>query len=204
MGATNKPFKNLKLEQNEEPNFSSSPIFLSLLPVDAFFFVLFSFPLRVALLTSLCWCSLPLHIVLTLLLSSPLHAATFLSFSHCCSQVHIILFLSSLRSYSRYYSPIRVDTISLDLWMSKGAHNVLVLVIIFLDWKPKQVILSLFEDAETTRQALVRNLIDLLDAYGLRNKIITYVKDKSLNLNTLTSALKYVVKYGTSSLEESF
>jgi hypothetical protein len=90
--------------------------------------------------------------------------------------------------------------------MSKGAHNVLVLVIKILgfDWKLKQVTLSLFEDAETTRQALARNLIGLLDAYGLRNKIITYVKDKSLNLNTLTSALKYVVKYGTSSLEESF
>ncbi len=70
--------------------------------------------------------------------------------------------------------------------------------------KPKQVILSLFEDVETTRQALARNLIDILDAYGLRNKIITYVKDESLNLNTLINALKYVVKHDTSSLEESF
>jgi hypothetical protein len=69
--------------------------------------------------------------------------------------------------------------------------------------KPKQVTLGLFEDAETIGQALVRNLIDFLDAYGLQNKIITYVKDESLNLNKLTSALKYFVKYGTSSLEES-
>jgi hypothetical protein len=36
--------------------------------------------------------------------------------------------------------------------MSKGAHNVLVMVINLFgfDWKSKQVILGLFEDAETT------------------------------------------------------
>jgi hypothetical protein len=37
--------------------------------------------------------------------------------------------------------------------MSKGAHNVLVLVINLLgfDWKSKQVTLGLFENAKTTR-----------------------------------------------------
>jgi len=39
--------------------------------------------------------------------------------------------------------------------------------------------------------------IDLLDAYGLRNKIIIYVKDEGSNLNTLTNALKFVVKCET-------
>ncbi len=53
-------------------------------------------------------------------------------------------------------------------------------------------------------QVLARNLIDLLDAYGLRNKIITYVKDEGSNLNTLSSALKFVVKCETLGLEESF
>ncbi len=42
----------------------------------------------------------------------------------------------------------------------------------------------MFEVAETTRQALVKNLIELLDAYGLINKIIAYVKDEGSNLNT--------------------
>jgi hypothetical protein len=51
---------------------------------------------------------------------------------------------------------------------------------------------------------LVRNLIELLDAYGLRNKIITYVKDEGSNLNTLTNALNFVVKCETLGLEESF
>jgi len=39
-----------------------------------------------------------------------------------------------------------------DLWMSKGAHDVFVLVIIFLgsNWNPKHVTLGLFEVVETT------------------------------------------------------
>ncbi len=78
-------------------------------------------------------------------------------------------------------------TISFDLWMFKGAHDVFVLVINFLgsNWKPKHVTLGLFEDVETKKQALVRNLMELLDAYGLRNKIMAYVKDEGSNLNTL-------------------
>jgi hypothetical protein len=40
---------------------------------------------------------------------------------------------------------------SFDLWMSKGAHDVFALVIIFLgfDWKPKQVTFGFFEINET-------------------------------------------------------
>ncbi len=65
-----------------------------------------------------------------------------------------------------------------DLWMSKGAHDVFDLVIIFLgsDRKPKHVILSLFEVVEIIGQALAKIFIELLDAYGLKNKTITYVK----------------------------
>jgi hypothetical protein len=90
--------------------------------------------------------------------------------------------------------------------MSKGAHDVFVLVIIFLgsNWKPKYFTLSLFETAKITGQALARNLIELLDAYGLKNKIIAYVKDEGSNLNTLTNTLKSVVKCETLGLEESF
>jgi len=90
--------------------------------------------------------------------------------------------------------------------MSKGAHDVFVLVINFWgsNWNPKHVTLGLFEIVATTGQTLARNLIKLLDAYGLRNKIITYVKDEGSNLNTLTNALKFVVKYESLGLEESF
>jgi hypothetical protein len=48
---------------------------------------------------------------------------------------------------------------------------------------PEQITFGLFEATETIGQALGRNLIDLLDAYGLKNKIITYVKDEGSNLN---------------------
>jgi hypothetical protein len=62
----------------------------------------------------------------------------------------------------------------------------------------------LFEVVETTRQVLARNLIEFLDAYGLRNKIITYVKDEGSNLNTLTNALNFIVKCEILRLEENF
>jgi hypothetical protein len=48
---------------------------------------------------------------------------------------------------------------------------------------------------------LARNFIDLMDAYGLRNKIITYVKDEGSNLNTLTRALKFIINCETLGLE---
>jgi hypothetical protein len=62
----------------------------------------------------------------------------------------------------------------------------------------------LFEDFEATTQALTKKLIDFLDEYDLRNNIITYVKHEGSNLNTMTSALKFVVKCETLGLEESF
>jgi hypothetical protein len=43
-------------------------------------------------------------------------------------------------------------TTSFDLWMSKGAHDVFILVINFLEshWKPKYVSLGLFETPKIT------------------------------------------------------
>lgn len=95
---------------------------------------------------------------------------------------------------------------SFDLWMYKGAHYVFTLVIIFLgfDSRPKHVTLSLFEATNTTRHALARNLIDLLNVYGFKNKIIMYVKDEGSNLNTWTSALKFVVICEALDLKENF
>jgi len=95
---------------------------------------------------------------------------------------------------------------SVDLWVFKGAHDVFALVINFLglNWKPKQIILGLFEVVEITRKALIKNFIHILDAYSLRNKIITYVKDECSNLNTLINVFKYVVKCEASCLEENF
>jgi hypothetical protein len=51
---------------------------------------------------------------------------------------------------------------------------------------------------------LAKNLIELLDIYGLRNKIIVYVKDEGSNLNTLIDILKSIIQCETLGLEESF
>ncbi len=70
--------------------------------------------------------------------------------------------------------------------MSKGVHDIFALVINFLgsNQQPKQVTIGLFETTKTIGQTLTNNLIKLLDQYGLRNKIIAYVKEENSNLNT--------------------
>jgi hypothetical protein len=109
-----------------------------------------------------------------------------------------------------YVLPKLIDyistTSSFDLWMLKGVHDIFALVINFLgcDWQPKRITIGLFEATKITRQALANNLTKLFDQYGLRNKIIAYVKDEGSNLNTMTIVLKFVVKCEILGLDESF
>ncbi len=79
--------------------------------------------------------------------------------------------------------------------MFKGAYDVFALVINFLgsDWQPKHVTIGLFKATKTTSLAMVRSLIELLDKYGLRKKIITYVKDEGSSLNAMTIVLKAII-----------
>jgi hypothetical protein len=90
--------------------------------------------------------------------------------------------------------------------MSKGAHDVLALVISFLneEWKPQHITIGVFEANETIGQTMARNLIELLDQYNLRKKIVAYVKDEGANLNAMTIALKSVVNWEVLGMEESF
>jgi hypothetical protein len=53
------------------------------------------------------------------------------------------------------------------------------------------------------RHFVFLSLIDFLNEYGLRNKIIEYVKGKGSNLNTMTNATKFVVTCDNLSMEES-
>jgi hypothetical protein len=57
---------------------------------------------------------------------------------------------------------------------------------------------------ETIGQALTRSLTKLLDKYGLKKKIIAYVKDEGSNLNAMITTLKVVVNFESFGLEESF
>ncbi len=90
--------------------------------------------------------------------------------------------------------------------MSKGGHDIFALVINFLesDYQPKQVTIGLLEAIETILQTLTNNLTKLLDQYGLRNKVITYIKDEGSNLYSMTTILKFVVKFEVFSLDENF
>jgi hypothetical protein len=90
---------------------------------------------------------------------------------------------------------------SFDLWMSKGTYDIFALVIKFLNenWQPKKVTINLFEAC----QALTINLKKLLDSYGLRKKIIVYVKDEGANL-TMTTSFKFIVNCEVLGLEENF
>jgi len=51
---------------------------------------------------------------------------------------------------------------------------------------------------------LAKNLIELLDNYASRRKIIAYVKDEGSNINTMTIALKSIVNCDLLGLEEKF
>jgi hypothetical protein len=76
--------------------------------------------------------------------------------------------------------------------MSKGINDVFALFIIFwgFDYILKHVILVLNWDFEIIKQALAKKLMNLLDEYGLRTKIIIYIKDEGSNLNIMTNVLK--------------
>ncbi len=51
---------------------------------------------------------------------------------------------------------------------------------------------------------MAKILIELLNKYGLRKKIIAYVKDEGSNFNAMISVLKFVVNCELFGLEKSF
>jgi len=51
---------------------------------------------------------------------------------------------------------------------------------------------------------LTDNVKELFDQYGLKRKIVVYVKNEKLNLNTMTIALKFIVKCEILGLNQSF
>jgi len=65
--------------------------------------------------------------------------------------------------------------------------------------------IGLFETTKTTSQASAINMTKLLDQYGLRKKIISYVKDKWSNLNAkIVITSKSIVKCQFVPLNENF
>jgi hypothetical protein len=66
------------------------------------------------------------------------------------------------------------------------------------------VTIGLFETTKTIGQALAKSLTKLLDKYGLRKKIIVYVKDEGSKFNEMIGALKFVVNCESLGIEERF
>ncbi len=64
--------------------------------------------------------------------------------------------------------------------------------------------IGIFEAIETIGQALIVNLNNFLDSFGLKKKIITFAKDERVNLNAMTSILRFIVSCDILRLEESF
>jgi hypothetical protein len=62
----------------------------------------------------------------------------------------------------------------------------------------------LFRAIKVIGQTFVRNLIELLNEYGFRKKKFPYVKYEGSNLNNITIALKSIMNYECSGLEERF
>jgi hypothetical protein len=62
----------------------------------------------------------------------------------------------------------------------------------------------LFNATKPIGQTLTKNLAKLLDHYGLKNKIIAYVKDEGSNLYNMTIALRSIVKCEVFGLDEKF
>ncbi len=60
-------------------------------------------------------------------------------------------------------------TYNFDLWMSKGVHDVFVVVVNFLftAWKPKHIMIGLFEVSDTSGVAMAMTLKLILHKFGL-------------------------------------
>jgi hypothetical protein len=104
----------------------------------------------------------------------------------CRTLIEDILLFMMKRTLQKFVFPFNNVVVFLiaifDLWMSKGAFDILSLVINFftLDWEPKHVTIGLFEPKGTSRVSLVGQLQALFE-YKFINKIICHVKDEGIN-----------------------
>jgi hypothetical protein len=82
-----------------------------------------------------------------------------------------------------------------DLWMSRGSFDAFALVVNYINkkWEPCHVIVGIFEVHETSGVAMTIQFKDLLAQYNLLDKVITYFKNKGVNLNTLTIVLTNII-----------
>jgi hypothetical protein len=88
-------------------------------------------------------------------------------------------------------------TITFDLWMNKGQQNIFALIIKFLFayWKTRHVVIGLFKANDIIGVRLAKQLKTLLKKLGFTSKVLCYVKNNGMNLETMTIALKSIISY---------
>jgi hypothetical protein len=76
----------------------------------------------------------------------------------------------------------------------------------FIDdqWVPCNVIVAFFQARDTSCATLTIHVKSLVVEFNLTNKIITYVKDEGINLNTLAVALTSVVSSDSLQLDTPY
>jgi hypothetical protein len=79
-----------------------------------------------------------------------------------------------------------------DLWMSKGARNIFVVIVNFLstNWEPKHITIGLFDANDMNSVTMAMKLKHILDKFAFMLKIVAYVKDEGSNLQTCVQTLK--------------
>jgi hypothetical protein len=84
-------------------------------------------------------------------------------------------------------------TCSFDLWMSCVGFDTFAIVMSFINtsWEPCHVTIGIFEVHNTISATMADQVKS--NSFSLHDKVITYVKDEGINLNTLTFALYFVV-----------
>jgi hypothetical protein len=90
--------------------------------------------------------------------------------------------------------------------MNQSGFNIFALVANFIDdaWVPKHMIVFLFKTPYTTCVTLVKIVKPFLAQFKLTDKILTYVENESLNLNTLVLALSIVFSCESLQLDVPF
>ncbi len=97
-------------------------------------------------------------------------------------------------------------TCTFDLWMSKGVHDVFVVVVNFLSskWEAKHITITLFEMSNTSGVAMAPRIQQLLKKFSLTQKIFANVKDEGYILQTCVNALNFIVSCANLAMMEPF
>jgi hypothetical protein len=74
-----------------------------------------------------------------------------------------------------------------------GKTFLLVINVLFANWKLQHVTIGLFEANDTTSVGLTKQLKAFLETFGLKSKVLCYVKNEGTNWETMITTLKSTI-----------